>query len=161
MSWLRTHFLGAEVAAAALITVTVVLIAARFPALPAQLPEDRTTLYATLASIFGALLGFVIAAIAIVLTLAPDPRLELVTSSPHYATLWRIFFSATRALGIATAACVFGLVADRKVQPQLYVIGAVLFSGLWSCARVWRCIWVMERLVAIVVKKASTKEGVD
>ena len=153
--WVQKHFLGVEVSVIVLVTAASVVVAYRCPRLFSYLPTERSALYSTLASIFGALLGFVIAAIAIVLTLAPDPRLDLVTRSPHYATLWRIFFSATRALGLATVACVAGLVFDRSSIPPLWLVAVVIFSTLWSSLRVWRCIWALEKLVKIIVKRAS------
>jgi len=154
-AWLQRNFLTAELWAAIVIAFAFTTALHLDRSLMDSLPPDRSALYSTLASIFGSLLGFVIAAIAIVLTLAPDSRLEIVTTSPHYKVLWRIFFSATRALGIATAACVVGVMTDRGSRPNLVFFGIVLFSSLWSSLRVWRCIWVLERIVGVVIKRAA------
>lgn len=59
-------------------------------------------MYGTLASIFGALLGFVITAISIVFGFSSMAQVDVVRGSRHYQTLWRIFLQTTWVMAAAT-----------------------------------------------------------
>jgi hypothetical protein len=73
------------------------------------LDSQRGTVYGTLASIFGSLLGFVITTVSIVIAFATHERLAIVRASEHYPTLWKVFMSSIRVLGIATVVAFLGL----------------------------------------------------
>lgn len=56
-----------------------------------QLCGLRSTLYATLAQIMGALLGIVIAGLAILLTMEKSSAMQILKKSPYYEELFNIF----------------------------------------------------------------------
>lgn len=58
-----------------------------------QLNGLRTTLYATLAQIMGALLGIVIAGLAILLTMEKSSAMQILKKSPYYEELFNIIYS--------------------------------------------------------------------
>lgn len=155
-SWWRKNFLGAEGMLALVATGAFTVWVERydgFVVLEKLLENNRAAIYGALASIFGSLLGFVIATVSIVVAFHGLPHLRLVRQSATYPVLWRVFTSAVRWLGAATVAALLALVLDHGDfigRLSLYTcIGTTLVATL----RVGRCVWVMEKLIGIVVKR--------
>lgn len=112
------------------------------------LNEHGETLYIVLAPIAAAMLGFILAAAAIVVTSAPAERMEILRGSKHYPKLWATFRSALRYLGLATIASLVGLVISGQTPSRLafYVVAGL--SGL-AALRTARCIWAMNWMIHI------------
>jgi hypothetical protein len=125
-------------------------LAHRWEVLEAVLHDNRGAVYGTLASVFGALLGFVITTLSIVLGFASHERMELLKETRHYKTLWDVFTSATWSLAISTAVPVFALMLDRETHPLRWPAYFVVWASLLGAARVYRCVWVIEKIVRIV-----------
>lgn len=155
------RFLGCEF-------ITVVVLFAAFvawvqyyggqPHIIDVLKDRRGAIYGTLAAIFGSLLGFAITAESIVLGLSGHERLEIVRSSKHYSTLWKVFMATIRALAFATAAAFVALVADRENSTQSWALYVCVFGILLAIARLARCVWVLEQ-VTHLVSAQPTQEG--
>jgi len=116
----------------------------------AILGESRVDLYGAFAAIFGSLLGFVIAAVSIVLGYAESDQLRIVRESKYYAQLWGTFKAAIRALAFATIMALTGLVLDRGKEPLRFVLYANVFSITLSSLRLWRVILVLENIVSLI-----------
>ncbi len=153
-NFLVYEFIGAVLAAA----VLAVWIEhwGQAAVLEAFMQGNRGAVYGTLASVFGALLGFVITTLAIVLSLSGHERLQLLKKTPHYRTLWKIFTNATWSLALATAIPVVALVVDREKHPMRWPVYLVLGTTLLGALRVFRCIWVLEKVVAVVTGPHET-----
>ncbi len=113
------------------------------------LKDNRGAVYGTLASVFGALLGFVITTLSIVTGFAS--RLVPMRESKYYDQLWRVFTSATWSLGIATVVSVAALLFDRDTHPFRWLVYVVMWTALMGLDRVFRCVWVLEKVVLFVV----------
>jgi hypothetical protein len=151
--WWGVHFLLAEL----LVALAVALAFGVWHATPgggrvvaATLAGNRAVVYGALTSLFGALLGFTIAALAIVLGYAFDNRLRLVRESPHYPTLWRVFIAATRALALATFAALLGLVLDRDRAPSPLILDLLVGATALAALRLARCLWVFEHIIGLI-----------
>jgi hypothetical protein len=116
------------------------------------LQQNRPAIYQALASILGALLGFVITAISIVLAFAGMDRLELLRGSPHYGTLWSVFTQTTWILALATVCALAALILDRDAAPNRLALYLCLLTALLSAVRIARCVWVLEQLIGIIVQ---------
>jgi len=123
------------------------------------LSGSRHEIYSTVASIAGALLGFVLTAASIVLGYAALPQLSVIRNSPHYKELYEIFFQATGCLSCATLAALLALVFDREALPVPLFLYLTLAFLLLSTVRVARCIWVLQQVVTIVVSKPPASGG--
>lgn len=148
----RRHYLGVELGASCAGAVGFALWAelwGGYGLLEPLLLSRGNGLFATLASIDGALLGFVIATWAIVLTVADTDRFEVVRKSRHYPYLWRTLSSTARWLAVAAASAMAVLLIGTKgvagADGVLACAGSTLVAG-W---RVARCIWVLERVTNI------------
>lgn len=154
----RRHFLPVEFGAALLVWGFFVLWAEEFDgvvALDYTLQGNRGAVYGTAASIFGALLGFVIAAVAIVLGYADSPRLAVLRASKHYTTLWRVFIANIRALAFATVVALLALVLDRDGAPVHLLLYATAFAALLVGVRLGRAMWILENVIHLVTKDHS------
>lgn len=153
-SWWRKHFLLVELLIAIALTAMLIIWSVSWgghQVLLNLVKGNRATIYGALASLFGSLLGFSITAMSIILGFTSSDRLAILRSSSHYKDLWAVFTSAIRFLGITTVLALIGLVFDREAVQRPYIfIACVGLSGL-CVLRMARCLWVLERIVAILI----------
>jgi len=151
----REHFLRIEAWLAILATCLFALWTENYggwTTVEKTLAGNRGAVYGAFASLFGSLLGFVIAAVAIVLGYAESDRLKIVRESGHYGTLWRVFTAGMHALGFATITALGALILDRdnsRCHPALY---ACVWGVSLATARVIRSLWVLEQVIKIATK---------
>ena len=115
--------------------------------------DNRSNIYRTIATISASLLGFSITFTSIVLGLSSDNirRLSIVQQSKHYPALWKVFFQMIKFLGGLTLTALVCLIWDNDSETVSWVvILLVLFIGL-SGVRMFRAIWILERLIKIIV----------
>jgi multisubunit Na+/H+ antiporter MnhF subunit len=160
--WWSVNFLAAELVAAAvgaLVFGLWVWSLGGDSTVNDVLRGNRADLYGVLASIFGALLGFVITTLSIVLGFSTSDRLVIVRDSKHYATLWKVFTASIRALGLATAVAVASLVIDRENHPVSFALVICAFTTLLATARIARSVWILERVVGLVTAPSKARLG--
>lgn len=151
-AWGR-HFLGFELALS--IAATLALAAwieyggGRHAAL-GVVAGQRAAIYGTVASIDGALLGFAIATVTIVLGYAPSERFAILRSSIHYPMLWKTLTSAVRALGLGTLVALAALIVDRDSHPDLPAMIICAGATLLVTVRLARVAWVLEGVIRVV-----------
>jgi len=112
------------------------------------LNEHGETLYIVLAPIAAAMLGFILAATAIVVTSAPADRMEILRESAHYPKLWATFRSALRYLGFATLFSLIGLVVSGETLSRL-IFYVAAGTAVLAALRTARCIWAMNWMIHI------------
>ena len=117
------------------------------------LEGNRSAVYGALAAIFGALLGFVITAVSIVLGYIASDKLTLVRESPHYEDLWRVYKAAMRSLAFATIVGLLGLIFDREAHslPVLFYLN--IMTTTLAFFRLGRSIWVLENIIGLVTQR--------
>jgi hypothetical protein len=115
------------------------------------LSTNRGAVYGTLAAIFGALLGFVITTLSIIIGYLPNERFDFLRQSPHFPTLGKVLISTIRVLSVATIMMVVGLIFDRDSAPQHLILCLSVFIIILALFRLWRCIWVLENVIKIIV----------
>jgi len=121
------------------------------------LDKSGETLYIVLAPITAAMLGFILAAAAIVVTSAPADRMKILRESPHYPKLWATFRSALRYLGFATLAALVGLIVSGEVASRIIFYVAAGLSVL-AAFRTARCIWAMNWMIHIFTGEPAEDE---
>lgn len=153
-SWWRQRFLLVELLIAIALTAMLIIWSARWgghQVLLNLVKGNRATIYGALASLFGSLLGFSITAMSIILGFTTSGRLALLRSSSHYKDLWAVFTSAIRFLGITTVLALIGLIFDREAVQRPYIFIACVGLSALCILRMARCLWVLERIVAILI----------
>ncbi|MBI5352242.1 MAG: hypothetical protein HZB50_06350 [Chloroflexi bacterium] len=117
------------------------------------LEGNRSAVYGALSAIFGALLGFVITAVSIVLGYVASDKLTLVRESPHYEDLWRVYKAAMRSLAVATIAGLLGLIFDREARPMPLLFYLNILTTTLAFFRLGRSIWVLENIISLVTQQ--------
>ena len=95
------------------------------------------------------LLGFIITGISILITFTEIPSLKPLKTSRQYPTLFKIYFSAIKHLGILAFLSILGILLDQKAI-ALFIFYLVILFILTSTLRIWRCLWVLEQFIQIV-----------
>jgi hypothetical protein len=123
---------------------------------------DRiATGYGAMASIAGALLGFSIAAVSILIGLLSAPRFVALRESPSYQDLWSAFHFSSRALAFATLACLVGLLVPSKGGAAVLVLALSIYGTLAATIALVRSIWIFEKVVNISAKPSPTSSSLD
>lgn len=115
------------------------------------LSGNRSAVYGTLAAIFGALLGFVITTLSIIIGYLPNERFDFLRKSPHFPTLGKVLISTVKVLSVATIVMVVGLIFDRDSSPQHLILCFSVFIILLALLRLGSCIWVLENVIKLIV----------
>jgi hypothetical protein len=158
-AWWRRNFMPAElgVAIAAAVAFAVWSEAlGGYSEITDTLQGNRAQLYAALASVWGALLGFAITAVSVVLGYSSSERLTLMRRSRHYPKMWKVFFSAIAALAIATAVALLGLLADRDTDPASAILYLNGFTTAFAAIRLYRVVWILEQTVTALTTEIPT-----
>lgn len=160
MAFWRKHFLGVELVLAMVLTIAFgiwVRVAHETQLVNRLIGGQRSAVYGTLATLDGALLGFVIATTAIVLAFAPSDQFEILRESVHYQTLWRTFTSTIRALALATAVAIVALLVDRDGNTNTLLMVLCAGTTVLAALRVWRSVWELEGTIKVVTRKSPSK----
>lgn len=121
----------------------------------------RSEIYNLLASLFGSLFGFAIAATSIVLGVSRSPRLYVVRLNEYRHQLWDVLFSAIKVLGVATTLAVLGLMFDDQNSPTWWLLYLNIAAIICVILRLGRCIWILENVVRIVAGDLGGSEPQD
>lgn len=152
------HFLVASLILATATVAGLVLWSEKYGGkvvLMELLQGNRSAVYGALASMFGSLLGFVIAAVSIAVGFSGSERLDIVRNSKHYPELWNAFNHAIRALGLATLVALAALILDRDSKPFCLLSYAATWVTLLAALLLGRSVWVLEQLVAVVAAQRN------
>ena len=122
------------------------------------LSGGRGDIYGALASIFGALLGFTVTAMAIVLSASDSDGLKLLRGKKKaYSEMWAVFKGSIGALGLATTMALVALVLDRDpTDASPVILSLVLATTLFGSLRVWTAIRVLLEVVDLITRDHST-----
>ena len=119
------------------------------------LTDNHSSLYGTLASLFGSLFGFAITAASIILGFASSPRLDIVRKSGHLVTISRVLSCTIVTLGLATLAALTGFLVDRDNAPSHFTLCIVALAFLLSCVRMARTVWVLSHIMRLVARRGA------
>jgi len=156
----KRHFLQLEKILGLLLCAAFVIWSEKFGGLPKiddLLKDNRAAIYTALSAVFGALLGFVITSVSILLPACQMPALDMVVKSRHYDQLWETYTSAMWWTALATVSSLGALLIDKDssgicAHRLVYLVFA---STLLSTFRLSRCIWILEQVVRVAVGKKT------
>ena len=112
----------------------------------------RQSLYTVIASLAGSLLGFTIAAISIAIAFMQSPRLEMVRKSRHYPTVYRTYLAAIKYLAFTTAVAIICLLVERDTAPKIWLTYTCLWGAVLSALALFRSVWILEKIIAVITK---------
>jgi hypothetical protein len=147
-SFLFYELLACWLCTAALVVLSETILGPRD--LNSYLDAHRYNVFTALSAVFGALLGLVIAASALVLDRLAEGRLHLVQQSRHVHALPAIFKSAMVALAAATLFSIILLVPTGSAMVDRVLAYVWLLFVLLVAVRLARVIWLVGELMEIV-----------
>lgn len=113
-------------------------------------------LFPLIAQITGTLLGFVITAVSIIISLIDKDIFRDFRGSDSYSELYKVYFSSIKWLGVTTLAAIIGIFTPGSID--IYFFSVILFLALVSTLRLWRTVWVLTNIVEIVRIRSKNKE---
>lgn len=158
MAFWERHFLRLELVVAVVIAggfATWGHLCNGFEVAYTILGESKSQVYGVIATTAGSLLGFVVVAVSIVAGYSSTARMRVVRESEHYSTLWDVFMSAIKALGLATASGFVGLVLDQSGRSAPWILILTVFAVSFAVLRIWRSVWVLERVIHVVTRDSE------
>lgn len=150
----RSHFLGWELVFSLLLTVVIIFLVHKYlgvNVLQNKLTEVRDELYGTLAALSGALLGFVITGLSVLLTTGTNKQMNTLKKSKHYKTVFEIFFSTSKYLGLLLVFSLISLIFDKDSAPVIELTVITLWALIIVSFRILRCLWVLKKIVHLHV----------
>jgi hypothetical protein len=156
----EADFLRFEAGTAFVLALVLVLVSELFLGpehLDDYLDKHRFDVFPALATLFGALLGLVIAAAAVVLDRIAEGRLPLVQKSRHAPKLSQTFVSAMVWLGLATLVSTLVLIPTSAMIDRIAVY-LWAFCALMVVARLIRTIWIVGYLMRIVSQQQPSSQ---
>jgi hypothetical protein len=121
----------------------------------------RSSLYTSLAATSGALLGFALTALAILVALPSTERLEALREHPHWERVPGAFFRAGWALLIVVVICTLGIALDAGATPaQAYEAVTVAFVAL-ALVRVVGAIVALAQVMDVARNTAPLPKAMD
>jgi hypothetical protein len=109
----------------------------------------RAALYSSLAGTSAGLLGFVLAALAILVALPSSDRLEALRLHPKWPRVPSAYLRAARALLAALVLCTLGIAIDHGVRTaRLYESASVAALG-FALVRVTASVVALDQVMAV------------
>lgn len=100
-----------------------------------------------LVNLFGTLLGFVIAMIALLFSAIEQPSFKILRASESYRIQWAIFKGALYSCFTATVLSVIGLFAAWVSMLGVGLKCAIVAASIWVVIRLIRVVWVLKLMI--------------
>ena len=113
----------------------------------------RASFYGTIAQIEGALLGFVIAGVSILLTMSESPAMKILKTSPYFRIIYDVFTNSAKYFAISTVTPLVAMLFDKDQAPNLYFTYLVVWCVIISILRLARCLWILNEIIEIQIAK--------
>lgn len=131
--------------------------------LAAQLGELLTTeqaaVYGAITGLQGAFLGFVLAALTIVLGYSRSPELQFLRDSRQLVTLLQVYLAGIRAHALATVTALLALLMHPGAVLGPYAAWIVGSTTLLAFIRLFRTLWATKAVVLHVASASPRKAG--
>lgn len=112
-------------------------------------PSMRANLYNALATTAGTLLGFVLAALAVLVALPSSERLVKLQAHPSWPLIPSTYFRAARALLAALLLCLLGLPLDSASDPWIIYEAIVVLALSLSLVRVIAAAVALDQILTV------------
>lgn len=111
--------------------------------------QRRGAMYGSLAGTAGALLGFTLAALAILVTLPSRERIESLREHPKWPRVPSAYFRAARALLAALVLCTLGIALDSAREPwKLYEVVTIAVLAL-ALVRIAAAVVALDQILVV------------
>jgi hypothetical protein len=119
----------------------------------------RGALYPTAVGLFGTLLGFALASLAVALGYAHSERLSVLRDSGWLRSLYGVFVGALRAFAVALVIAIGALLFDTDDRPNRLMTSLLAGAVVFALARLVRLLAVFEGFVKVVLSDHARPPG--
>ena len=118
--------------------------------------SNISSFYQIVATIFGGLLGFVIASLSILIGLLYGVHqnniyVERLRNRKWYPLIYKIFFQTIVIMGITVVISMVGMLF--KFGSSLFFFTLVIYFSIIGALRLYRCVWVLHGIIKIVEQR--------
>lgn len=117
----------------------------------------RGQLYGSLAGTAGALLGFVLAALSILVALPSTERIEALRNHPSWPRVPSSYFRAAGALLLVLILCTLGIPLDSAKTPWVEYEVAVVAALAWALARVVAAVVALDQILTVARQRKPSR----
>jgi len=149
----RRHFMDVELIIVIIIAILVLYL---LPSVLAPVTIDqwivsiKTNLYPVIATISGALLGFVITGVSVIIAFSESKKLRLLKKAKNTSkSLFHVYFRTIYYLAATTIISILGIIISQHSAIWFYLLVILSFMSLQG---LYRCVWILENLVQIIHK---------
>jgi hypothetical protein len=126
------------------------------------LPQDlRASAYQALAGVVGALLGFVLAALAVLIALPTGERLRELESTTEWDRVPGGFMTSARALLLSVVLVIVALLVDSCPGPRWWIELPLLALLAVSLVRVVAALALLDALIAVVLAERRAPPRIE
>jgi hypothetical protein len=137
------------------------LVTARSRSFDAVLaPAARSSLYGSLAATTGALLGFALTALAILVALPSTERLEALREHPKWPRVPDSFFRSAWALLLALVLCTLGIALDAGSRPGCGYEAVVVAALGLALVRVAGAVVALSTVMGVARNTSAMRRAV-
>jgi hypothetical protein len=122
-------------------------------------PTVRGQLYGSLAATAGALLGFTLAALAILVALPSGDRMEILRAHHSWQRVPGSYFRAAAGLLAAVIVCTLGIGVDAAVQPWVFweVVSIAILA--YALSRVIGAMFALDAVLQVSQQRQPVASG--
>ena len=159
--WLLDRRLASQFAAAALAITLYARASNRLSFAATMDPGTRSTLYVAVAGAAAALLGFVLTALAVLVTLPEGGRLTELKRHQRWPRVADSYFGASRALSVLLVLSLLGVALDSGREPWLAWEYPTLAAGAVALTRCAAALVALHAVLSVSRAPARPKRIED
>lgn len=129
------------------------------PMISPILSDDSTSVFGAIAGVQGSLLGFVLAALTIVLGFSQSPQFKLLKDSGHLPTLFNVYMAGIRAHTLSTIVALVALLVNSANALAPVLAWLVTTTCVLAFVRLARTLWATKNVVWILASTFERKPG--
>lgn len=148
--------------AVGVVLVGAFLLTTSAPNFDETLTEGRRgQLYGSLAGTAGALLGFVLAALSILIALPSTERIEALRKHPSWPRVPSSYFRAAAALLLVLILCTLGIALDSAKKPWVAYEVATVAALAWALARVVTAVVALDQILTVARQRKPKTNSIN
>jgi hypothetical protein len=129
------------------------------PLLAPLLTDQKAEVFGAILGVQGALLGFVLAALSIILGFSQAPQLKPIRDSGHLPTLFEVYMAGIRAHALSTIVALLALLLSTQNPLTPLLAWLVTTTCILAFVRLFRTLWATKNVVQGLSKPAERKPG--
>lgn len=129
------------------------------PLVATSLTKDTASIYGAVLALQGSLLGFVLAALTIVLGFSQSPQFKLLNDAGQLPTLFNVYSAGIRAHALSTGTALVALLLNSSSGLAPVFAWIVTTTCLLALVRLGRTLWATNNIVQALASDLRRQPG--